>query len=172
MSHPDNTPTPGKRPEEKRFYILRGGEILGPFSPSALMDLVKIGRAEFDDFAQEIGDSEWSPLRWVLDPANSEALEGAHAPTWQTLIKWAWLRLRYNLEERSLSSGWIFLGIALAGLFLSRWPALLWAPWAALAFFGGIALYRRERAVAGISLMLTSAIVPAALWAYFWKSAG
>jgi len=172
MNGSNSTPAPTAPPDGKSYYILRRGEILGPFHRSSLEDLVKEGRIEYDDFAQEVGDSQWSPLRWVLKPASAEDLKGAHAPTWRTLLKWAWLRVRYSLDENSLSSGWVCLGIALGGLFLSRWPALLWAPWAVLAFFGGIALYRRESTTAGISLMLASAIVPGALWAYFWKNAG
>lgn len=157
-------------PEENPYYVLRRGEILGPFDIEQLQELVKGGMLEYDDFVQQAGNPEWLPVRWLLIPEEAQDLEGALAPTWRTLIKWAWLRLRYNLDEQSLSSGWVCLGLAMAGLFLSRWPMLLWAPWAILAFFGGVALYRRDRPGSGISLMLSAALIPGALWAYFWAS--
>lgn len=157
-------------PMDNPHYVLRRGEILGPFDMAQLRELVAGAMLEYDDFVQQAGSSEWLPLRWLLIPDDAQDLDGALAPTWKTLLKWSWLRLRYNLDEQSLSAGWVCLGLALGGLFLSRWPMLLWAPWAVLAFFGGIALYRRDRVGPGISLMLASAIIPGALWAYFWTS--
>jgi hypothetical protein len=158
-------------PVEQPHYVLRRGEILGPFDIEQLRELVSDGMLENDDFVQQAGSSEWLPLRWLLIPDDAQDLDGALAPTWKTLLKWSWLRLRYNLDAQSLSAGWVCLGLALAGLFLSRWPMLLWAPWAVLAFFGGVALYRRERVGPGIALMLSSAIIPGSIWAYFWTSA-
>ena len=167
-SEPAPVTTPPEDPSDNPHYVLRRGEILGPFEIPQLRELVADGVLAYDDFVQQTGSSEWLPLRWLLIPDDAQDLEGALAPTWKTLLKWSWLRLRYNLDEQSLSAGWVCLGLALGGLFLSRWPMLLWAPWAVLAFFGGIALYRRERIIPGIALMLASAIIPGALWAYFW----
>ncbi len=170
MSTEESTaPAPDESPDGKPYYVLRRGEILGPFLLSSLDDLVEEGRVEYDDFVQQAGDCDWSPLRWLLVPSSAVDLDGALAPTWKTLIKWAWLRLRYNIDEKSLPAGWVCLGFAVSGVFLSRWPVLLWAPWSVFAFFGGVALYHRNRTVAGISLMLASALIPGALWAYFWK---
>ena len=163
-----NTPAPTEPPDGNPYYVLRRGEILGPFDMERLRELVAASSLEYDDFVQQTGNSEWLPLRWLLIPNEAQALEGALAPTWRTLLKWAWLRLRYNLEAQSLSAGWVCLGLAMAGLFLSRWPMLLWAPWAVLAFLGGVALYRHERPGSGIALMLAAALIPGALWAYFW----
>lgn len=163
-----NSPAPDESPDGKPYYVLRRGEILGPFLLSSLEDLVKEKRVEYDDFVQQAGDCDWTPLRWLLVPSSAEALDGALAPTWRTLLKWSWLRLRYNIDEKSLPAGWVCLGFALCGVFLSRWPLLLWAPWAVFAFFGGVALYHRKRTAAGISLMLSAALIPGALWAYFW----
>ncbi len=157
-----------EEPSDNPHYVLRRGEILGPFETHQLRELVAEGNLGYDDFVQQTGSSEWLPLRWLLVPDDAKDLDGALAPTWKTLLKWSWLRLRYNLDEQSLSAGWVCLGLALSGLFLSRWPMLLWAPWAVLAFFGGVALYRRERIGSGIALMLAAAIIPGSLWAYFW----
>jgi hypothetical protein len=173
-SESDNPTEPSSAadvPDDNPYYVLRRGEILGPFREDQLPELVTGGLVEYDDFVQQAGSSEWLPLRWLLIPNDAQDLEGALAPTWRTLLKWSWLRLRYNLDEQSLSAGWVCLGLALAGLFLSRWPMLLWAPWAVLAFFGGIALYRRQQPGPGIALMLAAAIVPGGLWAYFWTTA-
>ncbi len=163
----ENSPAP--TPSENPYYVLRRGEILGPFKIEDLAELVASSTLEYDDFAQQTGSSEWHPLRWLLVPDEAQDLEGALAPTWHTLIKWSWLRLRYNLDEQSLSAGWVCLGFAMLGLFLSRWPIILWAPWAVLAFLGGIALYRRDRPGTGITLMLSAAVIPFALWAFFWS---
>ena len=168
MTPESSTTEPAETPSENPHYVLRRGEILGPFEMPQLRELVAGGMLEYDDFVQQTGSSEWLPLRWLLIPDDAQDLDGALAPTWRTLLKWSWLRLRYNLDEQSLSAGWVCLGLALGGLFLSRWPMLLWAPWAVLAFFGGIALYRRDRVAPGIALMLASAIIPGAIWAYFW----
>lgn len=161
-------PAPNESPVDSPHYVLRRGKILGPFKLEKLTELVSTGTLGYDDFVQQPGSSEWVPLRWLLVPSDAQDLEGALAPTWRTLLSWAWLRLRFNLMERSLSAGWVGVAIALGALFLSRWPMLLWAPWAVLAFFGGIALFRRERTGAGVALMIASALVPGALWAYFW----
>ncbi len=163
------TPTHDKTPANVPHYVLRRGEILGPFEIEELHKLVADGVLEYDDFVQEAGNSEWLPLRWLLVPGDAQDLGGALAPTWHTLLKWSWLRLRYNLDAQSLYAGWVCLGLALCGLYLSsRWREILWLPWAILAFFGGVALYRRERIGAGIALMLASAVIPGSLWAYFY----
>lgn len=167
----DTKPTPAqdKTSADVPHYVLRRGEILGPFELEELHKLVADGVLEYDDFVQEAGNSEWLPLRWLLVPGDAQDLGGALAPTWHTLLKWSWLRLRYNLDAQSLYAGWVCLGLALCGLYLSsRWREILWLPWAILAFFGGVALYRRERIGAGIALMLASAVIPGSLWAYFY----
>ncbi len=164
-----STPAPVEAPEENPHYVLRRGEILGPFDLEQLKELIGESMLEYDDFVQQAGTSEWLPLRWLLIPNKTQDLEGALAPTWRTLIKWAWLRLRYNLDEESLSAGWVCLGLTIAGLFLSRWPMLLWAPWAVLAFLGGGVLYRRNRPGSGIALMLATALILVAFRAYFWS---
>lgn len=161
-------PDPKETAAQNPHYVLRHGEILGPFEMEELTKMVSAGKLDHDDFVQQTGTSEWLPLRWLLVPNAAQDLEGALAPTWRTLLKWTWLRLRFNLDEQSLYAGWVCLGLAFAGLFLSRWPMLLWAPWAVLAFFGGVALYRRGRPGTGIALMIAAALVPGALWAYFW----
>lgn len=168
LSDTSSTPEPVEPADENPYYVLRRGEILGPLDLEQLKELIAADRLAYDDFVQQAGSAEWLPVRWLLIPEESQDLEGALAPTWRTLIKWAWLRLRYNLDEQSLSAGWVCLGLAMIGLFLSRWPVLLWAPWAILAFFGGIALYRRNRPGSGISLMIAAALIPGALWAHFW----
>ena len=170
LSDTSSTPEPVEPAEENPYYVLRRGEILGPLDLEQLKELIVAERLAYDDFVQQAGSAEWLPVRWLLIPEESQDLEGALAPTWRTLIKWAWLRLRYNLDEQSLSAGWVCLGLAMTGLFLSRWPVLLWAPWAILAFLGGIALYRRNRPGSGISLMIAAALIPGALWAYFWAT--
>ncbi len=169
-THSEKSPasSPNESIADNPHYVLRRGKILGPFGLEELTKLVSAGTLEHDDFVQQPGSSEWLPLRWLLVPNDAQDLEGALAPTWRTLLKWAWLRLRFNLDERSLYAGWVSLALALGVLFLSRWPMLLWAPWAVLAFFGGVALYRRGRPGTGIALMIASALVPGALWAYFW----
>jgi GYF domain 2 len=165
----DEAPPCGDGVEAQLYFVLRQGEILGPFTFKRLIELTLAKTVSRDDFVQESGSFEWVPLRWVLDPDNAPREDGAHAPQWKTLISWCWMRLRYNLDERSLPAGLTCLGLSIAGLLLSRWPSVFWAPWSVLAFVAGIALYRRGRVAAGISLMLASAVVPVGIWGYFFR---
>jgi hypothetical protein len=165
----DRTPGAPDQSETHIYFVLRQGEILGPFTFNRLIELTVAKTVSGDDFVQKTGSFEWVPLRWILDPDNAPREDGAHAPQWNILISWCWLRLRHNLDERSLPAGLTCLGLSIAGVLLSRFPAIFWAPWSVLAFIAGVALYRRNRVAPGIALMLASAIVPVGIWALFFR---
>jgi len=165
----DTTPGAPDQYETHLYFVLRHGEILGPFTFKSLLELTVAKTVSRDDFVQKSGSFEWVPLRWVLDPENAPREDGAHAPQWKTLLSWCWMRLRYNLDECSLQAGLLCLGFSIAGLLLSHWPVIFWAPWSVLSFIAGVALYRRNRVAAGIALMLASAVVPVGLWALFFR---
>jgi hypothetical protein len=155
--------------ETHLYFVLRHGEILGPFTFQRLLELTVAKTVSRDDFVQKSGAFEWVPLRWVLDPDNAPREDGAHAPQWKTLLSWCWMRLRYNLDERSLPAGLACLGLSIVGLLLSHWPMIFWGPWSVLAFVAGVSLYRRDHVGTGIALMLASASVPVGIWAMFFR---
>lgn len=165
-SHLPDAPDPA---EQRIYFVLKAGEILGPLTFRKLVTFIAAKTITKDDLVQEGGSHEWVPVRWVLDPKDGPREEGATAPTWRTLLSWAWMRLRYNLDEQSLPAGLVCLGASVLGLLLSQWPAVFWIPWAVLAFLAGASLHRRGKSLPGVLLMLAAAAIPGTLWAFFWR---
>ena len=83
---------------------MKGGQILGPFSIEELRAAVDEQQFDMADFVQTGGLAIWRPISRVLGVDGSIPI-GAVAPDWQSILSWAWLRLKYNLEEQSLVAG-------------------------------------------------------------------
>lgn len=77
------------------IYILRDGEKMGPFSDEAVRTLIQQGDMDEEDLACREGDSEWDPVRKVLEtttpapvdppPAESTEPENTEPATAQQL---------------------------------------------------------------------------------------
>jgi hypothetical protein len=105
------------------------------------------------------GEEDWRPVGQILGLEVAE-IHGAVAPDWKTILKWGWLRLRYNLGEQSLPAGGVFLAIGTLTLALSRWPFLLWLPWFGGAVVCAIPLLRRKKEVHGALLLVGVVCIP------------
>jgi len=148
--------SPAKSPE---FYLLKDGEMLGPFLEDELRAGLADGRFAANDFVQADNFPVWQPLGRVLALGSGEA-GGAIAPDWGCLLKWAWYRLRYSLSEQSVPAGMACLGIGTAVLLLSRWPFLFWVPWFIATAVAAIALIRRKHEVQGTILLAWVICIP------------
>lgn len=133
--------------------------MLGPFSEEDLRTGVAEGRFELRDFVQVEGQVVWQPLGRILE-ASEEELRGAVAPDWACILKWAWLRLRYNLDEQGALVGVTCLVLGTLSLALSNWPFVFWVPWFVAAAVAAIALFRRKREAAGGLILLAVISVP------------
>jgi len=74
---------------------------------------------------------------------------GPVAPDWNCILKWAWLRLRYSLDEQSVRAGVVCLAGGALSMALCRWPIAFVLPWLVAAAVAGIALIRRRREIVG-----------------------
>jgi hypothetical protein len=151
-----NSPVPPPPPD---YFVLKGGHILGPFDIDELRAAISENRIDLSDFVQTGGLPIWRPLARVLGMDGSTSY-GAVAPDWRSILTWAWLRLRYNLDEQSLAAGLIFFGIALVALPLARFSFLIWLPWLIPAAVAAVALIRRRQVLPGVALLLAVCAVP------------
>jgi hypothetical protein len=133
--------------------------MFGPFSEEELRAGVADGRFEVRDFVQVEGQVVWQPLGRILE-ASEEELRGAVAPDWVCILKWAWVRLRYNLDEQGALAGVTCLVLGTLSLALSNWPFVFWIPWFLAAVVAAIALFRRKREAAGGLILLAVLTVP------------
>ena len=138
------------------FYVLKQGGMHGPFTRAELQARFAEGILAMEDFVQAEGVPIWQPLARIL--GNEDTVpHGAIAPDWKSLLTWAWLRLRYDLDEQSVVTGWVCLGIGLAALVLSHWTFIFWLPWMIAALLASLALWQRQRVVPG-ALLLAAAV--------------
>src|SRR6478609_4449544 len=145
--HPRAAPPP-------EYYVMKGGQILGPFSVEELRAAVDEQQFDMADFVQTGGLAIWRPISRVLGVDGSIPI-GAVAPDWQSILNWAWLRLKYNLEEQSLVAGLVCLGLGVTALFLARFAFLswlIWLPWFVPAALAAVALMRRRQMIVGAAL--------------------
>lgn len=149
-------PSESADPSGDTFYVLKQGGMHGPFTRADLQERFTQGVLAMEDFVQAEGVPLWQPLARIL--GNEDTIpRGAIAPDWKSLLTWAWLRLRFDLDEESVVAGWVCLGVGLLALFLSHWTFLFWLPWMIAAILASLALWQRRRFVAG-SLLLAAAI--------------
>jgi hypothetical protein len=151
--------TEASTPEQDEYYVLKEGKIVGPYTKEQLRADINAGRLKQTDFVQTGGLPIWRPLGRVLGEGFEE-LAGAVAPDWRSLVTWAWLRLRYNLDEQSIGAGLTTLGIGIVALALARWPFVFWAPWFIFAAIAGFALLRRGRSMLGFFFLLAVVATP------------
>jgi hypothetical protein len=133
--------------------------MFGPFLEKDLRVGLADGRFEPGDFVQVDGRVVWQPLGRVLEATEAE-LKGAVAPDWSTILKWAWLRLRYNLDEQSLRTGGVCLLIGTLSLALSHWEFVFWLPWFLAAAVAGLSLLRRKHEGHGALLLAAVIVLP------------
>ena len=138
------------------FYVLKQGGMHGPFTRGELQARFEAGILAAEDFVQTEGFPLWQPLGRILGDEENMA-HGALAPDWKSLLRWLWLRLRFDLDQKSVVTGWVCLGIGLLVLFLSHWTFLFWLPWMIAAILAALALWQRRRYVPG-SILLAAAI--------------
>ena len=152
------------RPPVDEFYVLKQGGMHGPFTREELQARFTGGQLDMEDFVQMEGVPIWQPLARIL--GNEDTVpHGAIAPDWKSILTWAWLRLRFDLDEQSVAAGSVCLGIGLVALVLSRWTFVFWLPWMMAALLAALALWQRRRMVAG-GLMLAAAVgLPLAFFA-------
>jgi hypothetical protein len=146
-------------PPADEFYILKRGEILGPFTDAAIRAANERGEFSPSDFVQHGGVALWQPLtRWL--ERERTPLHPVIAPDWKSIGMWAAVRLRHDVLEGSMAIG---LGCAAIGtlvVVLAFWPAALWLPWFAIAVVAGIFAMREGRVIPGLLVLLAVAAVP------------
>lgn len=145
------------------YFVLKQGEILGPFLREDLLAQIEGNVFDESDLAQPEGSAHWTPLRLLLDGDPSGTIDpAAVAPDWRTLGTWAFRRARHAILSDPLRSGFVFFGIGLATLLLSLWPAALWLPWFAVSAYAGVLLFRRG-AAGNATLLLGCVLVVVAV---------
>jgi hypothetical protein len=153
--------------ESDEFYVLKQGNILGPFTRERLRAALAHRELNPEDFAQTGGEPFWQPVSRLIGEVEPE-LRGAIAPDWKSLIQWAWLRLRYDIDERSEIAGSVCLGVGLLVLALSHWTFLFWLPWTGAALLASVALLQRRRYLVGILLLIGVILLP--LGVFMWHA--
>ncbi|MEA3209916.1 MAG: serine protease Do [Chthoniobacter sp.] len=156
----DRVPEPP--PEADELYVLKRGEILGPFRAEALREAAARGDFTPQDFIQRGGTPIWQPLARWLDNEGA-VMYGAVAPEWKSIVVWGARRLHNDIIEGSIVSGLVCTAIGAVTVFLIRWPAALWLPWFVLAVVAGVLAMRQGRVWRGLGLLLAVASVPVAL---------
>ncbi len=141
----------------------------GPFTRTELEQRFTDGILAMEDFVQREGVPIWQPLARILGNEGTIP-HGAIAPDWKSLATWVWLRLRYDIDEQSLVTGWVCLGIGLVALFLSHWTFVFWLPWMMAALLAALALWQRRRVVAGAVLLAAAVALPLLFFALEPKS--
>ena len=149
---------------DDEFYVLKQGGMHGPFTREELQARFAEGVLVMEDFVQAEGVPIWQPLARVLGD-DGGTRRGAIAPDWKSLLTWVWLRLRFDLDEKSIVTGWVCLGIGLAALVLSHWTFIFWLPWIFAALLAALALCQRRRMVAGVALLIAAVVLPLAFFA-------
>ena len=146
---------------EAEYYVLKRGDTFGPFSHRDLVEGLESGKFAPDDFVQVEGETNWGPLGSAL--GRQGALPDGVAPSWETILKIGWLRLRNTVEERSFVAGGVCLGLGTACMILAAWPFVFCAPWFAAAAVAAAVLLRRKRRTPGALVLAAALCIPLAV---------
>lgn len=145
------------RPDE--IYVLKKGEILGPFSEADLREAMKRGEFLPNDFVQQGGIAIWQPLRLFLGTA-VEPTHGPLAPDWKSIFVWAAIRLRHDVTAGSFALGLVCLMVGTILVALQHWPVAHLAPWFLVPALVGVFAMKGGRPLLGFGLLLLVAAVP------------
>ena len=160
IPNPPDVDEPEPTPPELHYYVLQRGKIAGPFTILRIVEMAVARTVGRGDFIQITGSSQWRSLPETLNPALPPPEGTSPAPNWATTLHWAWLRLRYNLDEESLAAGCACLGIAAVGVLLSQWSLAFWGPLLIPPVIAAISLLRKKRYVAGALLITAVTLFP------------
>ena len=169
IPNPPDVEQPESAPPELHYYVLQRGKIVGPFTIQRIVEMAVTHTVGSSDFIQVAGSSQWRSLSETLNPTLPAPEGTSPAPDWTTIFAWAWLRLRYNLDEKSLAAGWACLAIAVLGVLFSQWSLAFWGPLLIPPVIAAIALLRKKRHIAAALLIAAVAALPslAKLWVEF-----
>lgn len=169
--HLDESEGPEIVEKERYYYVLQNGSIAGPFAIEKVVKLAISRAVKSSDFVQVAGTEDWLLLPTALDPGTPPPEGTSPSPDWGTIATWCWLRLRYNLDEKSLAAGSVCLVMAVLGVLLSQWSAAFWGPLLLPPIVAAGALLRKTQYVAGLLLLAGVAVVPllAQKWAGFFE---
>lgn len=145
--------------QEEEIYILKGGQILGPFSADDLRAGLERGEFSMAGFVQQGGLPLWQPVSRFLDP-RVRPEHRAIAPDWRSIMVWAAVRLRYDVGAGSLVLGLVCVAIGVLLVLLARWPMTFWLPWFLVPIVTALFAMKQNRPLAGFSLLLVVAAVP------------
>jgi hypothetical protein len=150
-----------------RFTYSSRATFSGPFTRERLRTALASRELNPKTSRRLVAFPIWQPLARIIGDIEVE-LRGAIAPDWKSLIQWAWLRLRYDIDERSEIAGSVCLGVGLLVLALSHWTFLFWLPWTGAALLAAVALLQRKRFLTGILLLIGVIVLP--LGVFIWHA--
>jgi len=140
------------------YYLHQNGEQTGPFSEAQIKSMFESGAIGPDDIVWHEGLSEWQPLQSVFgfsaDPPAVPATTSSQGP--QTIMT--------NIKQGALIGGWVCFGLGLASMFFSLFLVFLYGPLFLVAFILSIVAMAQRRIWGGVALLLTTLILPTALW--------
>lgn len=145
---------------EQYYYVLQYGKIAGPFTIKRVVEMAVERTVGRRDFVQKAGTSEWLSLPVALNPAEPPPAGTSPAPDWLTIASWLWMRLRYNLDEKSLVAGSACLFVAVIGVLVCNWNTCFWMPFFLPSAVAAITLLRRARFIEGGILTVAVALFP------------
>lgn len=160
IPNPPDVEAEQPEPPELQYYVLQAGKITGPFTILRIVEMAVAHTVGRNDFIQIAGSSQWRSLPETLNPTLQPPDGTSPAPDWATIIDWAWLRLRYNIDEKSLLAGLACLLMALIGVLLSQWTLIFWGPLMAPPIAAALALLRKKHYIAGALLLAATGMIP------------
>lgn len=155
----EESSAPEFAPREVYYYVLQCGKIVGPFTIKRVLEMALTHTVGRGDFVQIAGSAQWLSLPIALDPSAAPPDGTNPAPDCKTILRWAWMRLRYNIDEKSLWAGIACLAIALVGVLCAQWAFVFWGPLVLPPVVAAWALLRRKRFLAGAVMLAAAASI-------------
>jgi S1-C subfamily serine protease len=140
------------------IYVLKRGQILGPFTMEDLRAGLASGAFLPRDFVQQGGLPIWQPLSRFLDAPS--LVQGVVAPDWKCVLSWMWVRLRQDVGAGSFLIGLLGALLGTIIVLLAHWPFALALPFFLIPIAAALAAMKQGQPFVGLALLLVVAAIP------------
>jgi len=144
------------------IYIHKNEQQIGPFDESQISEALSRGEISFEDLAWKDGLTEWVRLGDLIEkPQQTPPLPKNPIIQNSSVVQ-------TNVKQGAVIGGWVCFVLGTFTMYLSMWTFFIYGPLLLVAFILSIIAMAQRRILGGISLLLTTLVIPSILGLYLF----
>ena len=150
--------------EAMKVFVRKNDVTLGPFEEQEVLDKVGSGEFSEDDQAMTEGLDTWTPLKSIIVKEPAMSPFSARVEAYVRVAAGAAKSVRLMYSECPIVTGIVALLSGCVLMILAQWPWLIYGPFFLAAMIASIILFRHQRVVSGILILMFTIALPLTIW--------